>query len=141
MRKLRELRKSFGETQAEIARMLNVSDNTITKWELGQREPSFRNLKMLATHFNVSTDYLLSDVEVTTNFKSKPKTALQQLRAEQHMTLNELQEATSINRATLSLYERETRRKSLNQLAALADYYNVSLDYIFGRTEKREINK
>lgn len=39
-----------------------------------------------------------------------------------------------------SKYEREEREIPLRLLIIIADYYNVSHDYLVGRTKKKEIN-
>lgn len=40
-----------------------------------------------------------------------------------------------------SKYERGERDIPLRLLIKLSEYYNVSLDYLVGRTNKKEINK
>ncbi len=55
--RLRELR---GDTQqAAFARSLGVFQQTYARWELGDRQPKLQELARLASHFGVSTDYLL----------------------------------------------------------------------------------
>ena len=56
-RRLLELR---GDTkQAAFARSLGVFQQTYARWELGDRQPKLQELARLASHFGVSTDYLL----------------------------------------------------------------------------------
>lgn len=56
-KRLRELR---GNTQqAAFARSLGVFQQTYARWELGDRQPKLQELARLASHFGVSTDYLL----------------------------------------------------------------------------------
>ena len=59
-------------------------------------------------------------------------------RTNRHMTLAQLEEATGISRSTLGKYESEdcTDISPFN-LQKLADYYNVSMDYLLGRTENK----
>lgn len=38
-------------------------------------------------------------------------------------------------------YERGEREPSMSTLIALADYFNVSIDYLVGRTDNPKINK
>ena len=42
---------------------------------------------------------------------------------------------------TISRYETLERQADYQTLIAIADYFNVSLDYLFGRTENPEINR
>ncbi|WP_125154312.1 helix-turn-helix domain-containing protein [Clostridium rectalis] len=46
-------------SQRELAKIMNVSKQTISNWENGNRVPDVLTLKKLADYFNVSTDYLL----------------------------------------------------------------------------------
>lgn len=57
--KLHTLRKQHGYSQVELAKLLHVSQPTITSWEKGNAEPSSKAIKQLANLFSVSTDYLL----------------------------------------------------------------------------------
>ena len=54
-----ELRQSFGWSQVELARRLNISKQTVSNWENDNIQPSIEMLVRLARLFNVSTDYLL----------------------------------------------------------------------------------
>ena len=56
--RLKELRLEKGYTQNQIAKILNVSGNTIYAWENDKQEPSMHTLLNLREIFNVSLDYL-----------------------------------------------------------------------------------
>lgn len=47
------------KTQAEIAALLGVPQQTYANWEVGARQPKLDDLCKLALHFEVSTDWLL----------------------------------------------------------------------------------
>lgn len=57
--RLKEIRKKRGITQLKLAMDLNISQNTISRYETGEREADYATLIRLADYFNVSTDYLL----------------------------------------------------------------------------------
>ena len=61
--KLVALRKEKGLTQLELAEMLNVSRQAVSRWEGGLAVPSLENLKYLGNLYNVPLEYLLSDNE------------------------------------------------------------------------------
>ena len=46
-------------TQLKLAMELNTNQNTISRYENGEREPSIRDLIKIADYFNVSVDYLI----------------------------------------------------------------------------------
>ncbi|MBQ4101497.1 MAG: helix-turn-helix transcriptional regulator [Oscillospiraceae bacterium] len=57
--RLKMMRKEKGLTQTRLAIELNTSQNTISRYETGEREPGIRELIKIADYFNVSIDYLL----------------------------------------------------------------------------------
>ena len=63
------LRKTRDLTQQDFAKILNYSDKTISKWELGYAIPSVETLKQIADYYDVTVDYFLEpheEVEVDT---------------------------------------------------------------------------
>lgn len=59
--KLIDLRRKSGLTQEELAEKINISRQSLSKWELGTSTPDTENILKLSRVFNVSTDYLLLD--------------------------------------------------------------------------------
>ena len=57
--RLREIRKSKGISQLKMSMDLNTNQNTISRYETGEREPGINELIKIADYFNVSVDYLL----------------------------------------------------------------------------------
>lgn len=57
--RLKELRKQRHITQLKMAMDLHMNQNTISRYENGEREAGYRELIMIADYFNVSIDYLL----------------------------------------------------------------------------------
>lgn len=57
--KLREARKRFGYTQAQIGEMLGVTQQAVAKWERDIAEPRHSDLATLAKLYNTSVDSLL----------------------------------------------------------------------------------
>ena len=58
---LATLRKAKGLTQQDLAREINYSDKSISKWELGYSLPSVDILKDFAQFYGVTIDYLVSE--------------------------------------------------------------------------------
>ena len=59
--KLKEIRKRFGLSQEQLADIMNVSRQAITKWENGGGLPDVSNLQELSKVFGITVDYLLDD--------------------------------------------------------------------------------
>ncbi len=57
--KIRELRNAKGMTQEELADKLNVSVQTVSRWENGVNCPDISMLPVLAEYFHTTTDNLL----------------------------------------------------------------------------------
>lgn len=57
--RLKEIRKSRGVSQLKLAIALNTSQNTISRYETGDREPGISELISIADYFDISLDYLL----------------------------------------------------------------------------------
>ena len=57
--RLKELRKEKGVTQLKLAMDLGLNQNSVSRYETGEREADYKTLIMLADYFDVSVDYLL----------------------------------------------------------------------------------
>lgn len=62
--KILNLRKAHNLTQEQLAEKLDVSRQSISKWESGQAVPEVDKLTALSGIFNVTTDYLLKPSEI-----------------------------------------------------------------------------
>ncbi|MBO5561145.1 MAG: helix-turn-helix transcriptional regulator [Firmicutes bacterium] len=65
---------------------------------------------------------------------------LKELRKQRKISQIKLSIDLNMNQNTLSRYENGAREADYRTLVMFADYFNVSLDYLFGRTDKPEIN-
>lgn len=61
--KLKQLRIKNEYSQEQLAELLHVSRQAITKWESGNGMPDINNLKGIADLFDVTIDSLIDDVE------------------------------------------------------------------------------
>ncbi len=59
--KLYQLRKQKGLSQEELANRLNVSRQTVSKWELGDSTPDMEKLTAISNLFAISLDELVMD--------------------------------------------------------------------------------
>ena len=65
--KLIELRKKQGLSQEELGYKLNVTRQTVSKWELGQTTPEMDKLIELSKLFNISIDELINGPIIQNN--------------------------------------------------------------------------
>lgn len=61
-------------------------------------------------------------------------TVLRGLRVRYNMTQKMLGEALGLSESTIGMYEREQREPDFETLEAIADYFNVDMDYLTGRS-------
>lgn len=79
--KLIKLRKEKGLSQEEFSNMINVSRQSVSKWENGEVIPDVDKITEIVKKFNVSYDYLLNDeieseennTNISDNSPKKPK--------------------------------------------------------------------
>ena len=80
--RLYQLRKQNGFSQEELAGRLNVSRQTVSKWEVGDSTPDMEKLSAMSDLFDVSLDYLVmgkeSNPQTSTVTKSEFVTVLQE---------------------------------------------------------------
>ena len=60
---------------------------------------------------------------------------LKDLRGQHQMTQQELADRSHIARSTLGMYEKDRRHPDFEALDQLADFFDVSLDYLLGKTD------
>ncbi len=64
---------------------------------------------------------------------------LKELRAEHKLTQKMVASVLNISREAYSMYENGKRQLKYDALRTIADYYKVSLDYLFGRIDTPEL--
>jgi transcriptional regulator with XRE-family HTH domain len=66
---------------------------------------------------------------------------LNYLRKEYNLKAEDLAEIIGVKRRIIFLYEKNEAKPSFEVLLALANHFDVSIDYLVCRTDKPEINK
>ena len=145
--KLKVLRKKKGLTQKDVAEFFGIKQPVYQKWESGNRKPTYENLSMLACIFDVSIDFLLSEYseiskERYLKFKKRKKeeekqkvfsVRLKELRLQRGLTQKELAEQIGIKQSSYSDLESCKCEAKYEKLEKIADLFDVSLDWLFGR--------
>lgn len=60
---------------------------------------------------------------------------LKELRNQKNMTQDELGKVLNVSGKTIGTWERDSRQPNIETINALANYFNVSTDYLLGRKE------
>ena len=66
---------------------------------------------------------------------------LQDLREDRDITRKDLATALNISVSTLGMYEQGRREPNIDMLIKMADYFDVSIDFLVGRSFKNENNE
>ena len=83
--KIYALRTQAGMSQASLAELLQVSRQTVSKWELGTSYPEIDKLVAISDLFHVTTDYLLKNQNIRSEDTQLDRLVLQFLGYAQDM--------------------------------------------------------
>ncbi len=111
--KILKLRKANGFSQDELAERLNVTRQSISKWESGQATPELDKVVKLAEIFEVDTDYLLRPSDTD---ELKIKTSV--LEKQQQAILNE---------------QKKTQARQFIIVSAIVSFLAILVVYFIGR--------
>lgn len=66
---------------------------------------------------------------------------LKSLRKSRHLSQVRLAMELNVNQNTISRYENEKIEADYKMLVVIADFFDVSVDYLLGRTDNPKMNK
>lgn len=139
--KLIELREDFNLKQKDIAKLLNITQQTYSLWENGTKIIPLKHLNSLCNYYNVSMDYVLGlsnvrQYDIVNNVIDKKNIGirLKEFRKEKNITQEELASILNTTHSTISAYE-SGKTTILTAFAyEICKRYNISMDYLCGRT-------
>lgn len=133
-------------TQQEMADILNVSLSNYKLYESGILPMSLEVLNVFSNYFNISLDYLLglSENPFTSNFRKTIdykylRFCIVLLRKRSRITQKDLAKELNISAYTISKYEKDGKKVSIYYLYNMAKKYQLSADYICGKSMNKEI--
>lgn len=148
MRMFKYERERCGLTQNALAEQLGVSQQTISKYENGSREPDLENLIRMAKIFHVTTDYLLGISEESSTYtlhegeygtlNSEITKRLEQLMSEKGVDIFMLSEVCNLTPEEMRSFVEYGYLPHVNVLLNLATYFEVSVDYLLCRSNSRQ---
>ena len=138
---LKETIDELGLKKVQFAEAAGVSTSVIIRATLFQIVPSVKSLIKLADYLKVPIMYMLGETKEADFSPAKEPTTfferLEQLTYEKDIRYSALSHTMSF--APNAVYEwiRTNSIPSLDYLLELAEFYNVSVDYLLGRTDER----
>ena len=120
-----------------LAEKLNLHRTSITRYLCGERLPNYEDFVALIEYFNVSADVLLGRIEYCDVENFHPiqpfGTILQQAMKDANVSQYKLQKDLHFSSATTSSWVNNKKLPAMDRLDKLADYLDVSVDYLLGR--------
>lgn len=145
--KFADLRIDNDLTQKDISKKLDVSRSTYSKWEIEANDLDLEMCNKIANFYKVNLDYLLGISNISTKTEKNKINfnllcnRLRNLRKENNLTQEELGNKIGFAQSTYACYEKGVRIPTTFKLLYIAKYYNVSFDYLVGRSDNRVIQK
>lgn len=124
--RIKKLRKKAGLNQSQLAQQTGISEQSISKYERGKRNPKIETIEALADFFKVPVSYL----------RGEAVNRLKELRQSKGLTLDGIEKATGINRGTYSNYENGNTAPKFETWQKLSNYFEVPIPYLMGIGEK-----
>ena len=125
-------------TNYRVSKETGITQTTLSNWKTGKITPKTNTLKKIANYFGVSVSYFTDDTEpheskVALEFGNR----LKYLRNSKGLMQEELAEIIKTTNATISKYENGHIEPNLETLQLLADFFDVSIDYLLCKTNVR----
>lgn len=116
---IRTLRKRNNITQEELGKILNVSDKTVSSWEIDRTEPSIGMVYKMASYFGCKLSDLVGDIDDEEYFiNSETRLIAQEIKDNKelyalfHASRNATKEDLEITRDLLLSLKRKERENA-----------------------------
>jgi len=126
----------------EFAKRVGVSNNVISKITNYGIIPTVKSLIKIANYLNISLEYLIGRTNNTNFVKSENPTAFHnrviELKEENKFTFADITNKCTFSRNSIHVWIKRNNLPSLDFAIELASVFNVSIDYLLGRTDYRD---
>lgn len=141
--KIKDLREEYDLTQLKMSEIMNVSKSNYARWETNESIIPLKHLNNLCNYFNVSMDYI-TGLSKEKNYiiinkklnKELIDKRLKEFRENNNLTQEELAKQINTSHSTISAYESGKTMLLTAFAYDICKKYNISLDYLCGRTDK-----
>ena len=140
--RMQEVRIMNNVSQLDVAQILNISKFTYSHYETQDAIIPLKHLLKFCNYFDISVDYILgftNDLSYPKMIKNEDSVLiannLKKFRKLSHITQNVLAKELNVNQSTISEYEKGNKLISTPNLYRLCKKYNISADYLLGKTD------
>ena len=139
---LKELRTAKNLTQEELAKKLEINRVQYNQYENDYNTIPIKHLITIANYFQVSIDYILGFNKKMKYINQKIETntlisgsRLKEVRKENKITQQKLAKDLNTNQSVIANYERGRNFIATPFLYTICKKYNISADYLLGKTD------
>lgn len=144
---LKFCREELEMTQEEIGFIFGVNRKTISGWETASDPIPFKKIIKFANLYNYSLDFIMGltrknkkyNGNININKKIMGKT-LKNIRNKLNLSQQSFADKCGISQTTYSHYETGLNLITTTNAYAICKTYNISMDYLVGRTNNIKIN-
>ena len=132
--RIKLLANKQGKSINKVEEDLSLSRNSLYSWK--KVTPAYERLSLVANYFGVSTDYLMNGETPEGNDETIDTTTFDRIKELAEKKGKSLPTVSAELKFSDNLFYRwKTSKPKAEDLAKVADYFNVSVDYLLGREE------
>lgn len=118
---------------------VRLAKNDLSQYVSGKVEPKQDKLSILGLALNVSEAWLSGyNVPMSRSNTREFKDIIKQLRTEKNLSQSDLASELEISSSSVAMWEIGRRYPSKELYEQIADYFNVDIDFLYGRTDIRQ---
>ena len=128
--------------QKDLAKLLNIHVSVYCQYEGEANIFPLEYLDMLCNYFNTSLDYIFNFTDLRNYINSDKinltlfSKRLKEIRIDNHLTQKQLASILNIRQSTISKYEHGINTIATPFLYTICKKYNISADYLLGKTNE-----
>lgn len=144
--RMKDIRESYDKTQMDMANVLKVSRSTYAGWENGIDLIPLLKINEFCNYFNISLDYIcgltntqkyeISNLEIDKMLLGQN---IKNTRIKNNDAQENVAKTIGVDQSNYSKYELGKILIHTYPLIEFAKYYNISIDWLCGKTKDLEI--
>lgn len=142
LEKTKALLKANGISKNKMLTDLGLAKNSFVNWQERNTIPNGETLAKIANYFDVSIESLLNDEDkvrlITANELETARKRVSEIIGSGNINIQNLERSLNTNYATLKCWTSGNSDFFNDRISDLADYFNVSTDYLLGRSNNTD---
>lgn len=122
----RKLRNSLGYKDSDVAKGTGITKSTFSDWKTGRSIPKMDKLKKIALFLNTSVEHLTAEENIAETMTTYE--IIINLCKQHNLAVTALEKDLGFGRGSIG--KLKTGQTSAERLQKIANYFNVSVDYL-----------